>query len=66
MPTGSHETSAGPWSDPVIEVYKRDVDRALLREALKLTPEERLLSLQRLCEDVGEMRLAGHKAKAAR
>ncbi len=38
MQTRSHETSAGPWSDPVIEVYKRDVDRTFLREALKLTP----------------------------
>lgn len=28
--------------DPVIEAYKKDVDRTLLRENLKLTPEERL------------------------
>jgi hypothetical protein len=31
--------------DPVIEAYKRDVDRTLLRENLKLSPEERLLKL---------------------
>ncbi len=28
--------------DPVIEVFKKDIDRTLLRENLKLTPEERL------------------------
>ncbi|MGH2795715.1 MAG: hypothetical protein ACRDKG_15590 [Actinomycetota bacterium] len=32
--------------DPVIEAYKRDVDRTLLRENLKLSPEERVLKLQ--------------------
>ena len=29
------------YIDPVIEVYKKDVDRTLLRENLKLTVEER-------------------------
>jgi len=33
--------------DDVIELYKKDVDRGLLREALKLTPTQRL---QRLVE----------------
>lgn len=28
--------------DPVIEVYKKDIDRTSIRENLKLTPEERL------------------------
>lgn len=27
--------------DPVIEAYKKDVDRTLIRENLKRTPEER-------------------------
>ncbi len=31
--------------DPVIEVYKKDIDRTLLRENLKLSPDERLLKL---------------------
>jgi len=30
-----------PGADPVIGANKRDVDRALLRENLKLSPEER-------------------------
>ena len=29
-------------SDPVIEAYKKDVDRTLLRENLKLTADERV------------------------
>jgi hypothetical protein len=33
---------AGLEPDPVIEVYKKDVDRTLLRENLKLTPQQRL------------------------
>jgi len=31
--------------DPVIEAYKRDVDRAALRENLKLSVEERITKL---------------------
>jgi len=31
--------------DPVIEVYKKDVDRTLLRENLKLTVEQRIEKL---------------------
>lgn len=32
--------------DPVIEAYKRDVDRTLLRENLKRTVDERLAKLE--------------------
>jgi hypothetical protein len=31
-----------PISDPVIDAYKKDVDRTLIRENLKLSVEERL------------------------
>lgn len=34
--------------DPVIEAYKKDVDRTLLRENLKLTPDERLARLEEM------------------
>jgi hypothetical protein len=40
--------------DPVIEAYKKDVDRTLLRENLKLTPEqriERLINVLRFQEE---------------
>ena len=66
MQTGSQKSPANLWADPVIEVYKRDVDRTLLREALRLTPGQRLLNLQRLCEGAEQLRLAGQKAKAGR
>lgn len=49
--------------DPVIEAYKRDIDRTLIRENLKLTHEERvrkLIELQRVAE---ELRRAGQRAK---
>jgi hypothetical protein len=52
-----------PWVDPVVEAYKRDVDRTLLRDALRLTPEERLVELQRLVEFAEELRRAGREAK---
>ena len=42
--------------DPVIEAFKKDVDRTLLRARLALTPEERLLSLQRALEDLDALR----------
>ena len=37
-----------PGPDPVIEAYKRDVDRSLLRENLRRTVDERLRSLDDL------------------
>lgn len=41
--------------DPVIEALKRDVDRTLLRERLKLTPYERLLALQSALRDLAAL-----------
>ena len=41
--------------DPVIEAYKKDIDRTLLRENLKLTVEQRfeeLMELQRFAEEL--------------
>jgi hypothetical protein len=52
--------------NPVIEFYKKDVDRTLLRENLKLAVTERfekLMSLQRFAE---EMRRAGRQHAARR
>lgn len=49
-------------SDPVTEVYKKDVDRTLLRENLKLTVEERLRNLMRHQRFAEEMRRAGRQA----
>lgn len=44
--------------DPVIEAYKRDVDRSLLRENLGRTVEERLRSLDDLRRFGDELRRA--------
>jgi hypothetical protein len=53
------------WTDPVIDAHKADVDRTLLREALRMTPHQRLENLQRLCEFAEELRRAGEKARSA-
>jgi hypothetical protein len=50
-------------SDPVIEAYKKDVDRTLIRENLKLTPEERVRKLMALQRAAEEFRKAGRKAR---
>lgn len=49
--------------DPVIEAYKKDIDRTLLRENLKLTPEQRLQKLFRLQRFAQELREAGRRAR---
>jgi hypothetical protein len=48
--------------DPVIEAYKRHVDRTLLRENLKKSVEERLLALAELQRFAEELRRAGRTA----
>ncbi|MCK6460943.1 MAG: hypothetical protein L6Q95_13755 [Planctomycetes bacterium] len=50
-------------SDPVIEAYKKDIDRTLLRENLKLTPEQRVLKLMELQRFAEELRRAGKGAR---
>jgi hypothetical protein len=49
--------------DPVIEVYKKDVDRTLIREMLKLTPEERILKLQDFVAFAVEVQEAGRRLR---
>jgi hypothetical protein len=52
--------------DPVIEVYKKGIDRTLIRENLSLTVEQRfekLMELQRFAE---ELRRAGKEASRPR
>ncbi len=60
------DSTAAAWSDPVVEAYKRDVDRTLLRENLKLTPEERLLKLEDFVRFLSEVRASGRKAGLGR
>ena len=44
--------------DPVIEAYKKDVDRTLIRENLKLTPDGRLRKLQSFINSLHALREA--------
>ena len=54
------------WRDLVIETFKRDVDRTLLRENLKLTPTERVLKLIDFVQFLTEVRAAGKSAGLGR
>jgi hypothetical protein len=50
--------------DPVIEAYKVHVDRTLLRQNLKRTPDERWRVLTEALRLAEEMRRAGAAARA--
>jgi hypothetical protein len=52
--------------DEIIEAYKKDVDRTLLRENLKLTPEQRARQLMELLKTAEEFRRAGRRLRAGR
>ena len=49
--------------DPVIEVYKRDVDVTLIRENLKLSHTQRLEKLSELLRFARELARAGREAR---
>ncbi len=49
--------------DPVIEAYKKDVDRTLLRQNLKLSVAERFEKFEQFMRFVGELRGAARKPK---
>jgi hypothetical protein len=49
----------------VIELYKKDVDRTLIRHNLNLTVEERLLNLQNFNQFAEEFRNAGKNLRTA-
>lgn len=51
-----HEIHLEP--NPVIEAYKRDVDRTLIRENLRLSVEQRFEQLMRLQQFAEELRHA--------
>lgn len=57
------ESDVEPYSDPVVEAYKKDVDRTLLRERLKLTVDQRLRDLERFQAEVRELQRAGRVKK---
>jgi len=55
----------GDSMSEVIDLYKRDVDRSLLRDRLKRTPEERLIDLMRMQRLAEEVARAGRRARDA-
>ena len=48
--------------DPVIEAYKRDIDRTLLRENLKLSPDQRVHRLVAFLHLIRALQKAGRDA----
>jgi hypothetical protein len=52
--------------DDIIDLYKKDVDRTLIREALKLTPEQRILRMIKFMEDLEELRRAAQSDRKAK
>ena len=53
-----------PDPDPVVEAYKKGIDRTLIRESLKLTVEERFRKAMARARFAEEMRRAGREARA--
>jgi len=47
--------------DPVIEAYKKDIDRTLLKETLKQTPAQRFANLQKFMRSVAGLRGAARR-----
>lgn len=47
--------------DPVIAAYKRDVDRTILRENLKLSVDDRFRQFESFMRGVYELRAAGRR-----
>ena len=60
-------TSAKPTQrrsslDDIIEIYKKDVDRTLLREQLRKTPDQRVRELVELERFAEELRRSAKRA----
>jgi hypothetical protein len=51
-------------TDPVVEACKKDIDRTLIRENLKLTVEERFRKAMALARFADELRSAGREARS--
>ena len=65
MQRQTETNSKGRYVDPVIELYKKDIDRTLIRRNLRLTVEERFENLMRLQEFARDLRNAMTRAKPA-
>ena len=54
------------WMDPILEIYKRDIDVTLIDENLKLTPGERIRNLQSAVRGLMALRAAVQASNAKR
>ena len=61
-----YDLAPADYCDPVVEAYKKDVDRTLLRENLKLTVEQRFRKFESFMLSVYELREAGRRMREAR
>lgn len=50
-------------ADPLIQLYKEGIDRTLIRDNLRKSFEERLLTLQRMQAFVAEVQKAGEELR---
>jgi len=50
----------------VVQAYKKDIDRTLIRENLRLTAEERFRKAMALARFAEEMRRAGREPRSRR
>lgn len=50
----------------VINAYKKDVDRTLLRENLRLSVDERIRKFESVWEYAAEIRAAGERSRTTR
>ena len=52
-------------TDAIIEAYKRDIDRTLLIEILKLTPQQRSERFQQAMRLVFELQRSAHQRRSS-
>jgi hypothetical protein len=60
------ERSPDEPTDAVVEAYKKDIDRTLLRENLRLSVDQRILRLMELQRFADELRRAGQEQQEHR
>ncbi|MCA8912029.1 MAG: hypothetical protein KDB82_10010 [Planctomycetes bacterium] len=56
MSTDAKDTETRSSLDDIIDLYKKDIDRTLIRETLKLSVEERLVRMMNFMRDLEELR----------
>ena len=63
MKDSPHRAESRAGTDPVIEAYKKHIDRTLIRENLRLTVDQRFQQLMKLQRFAEQLQIAGRKAR---